>query len=473
MKLTKQQLIPHLLLIGAMVSVLGGGYVENKFLLGKKITPTMVVGTVPPKGTQTPLPSPTAVRTALPTDTVSIPTITPTPLVTLSADIPYPSAPLCAEHNTNVFHTLWNPDRGCHYDHEHGTNPFTSEVDAIFPNYDLYRLLGEVGVGHTNPSGPMENTHKHGGFKWDVVLSNPHGCVAGFEGATYCISAAAIQYHNFGDYSIEMEARIHSAVGLLKVCNPAQPSDCGYIYTVQHEEYGQRTTPYQGTVIPYPNIPLPIYGGGFGPYFTIDCVYTGLVGCRTSLDQIRSRNLNANSIWTSKPTGSGERPSGSTLLRVLFRIRDTYQVFDSRDMVYPFTFAWICSNDNGATFTPVGCRWNNSTTKVHEVAGTIPVLWDNLSGFDTNPAIGRITADGYTDRFGALDLECNAPSSECFPLKLVNMFVGFYGDYLTANKVSSTSPTTNPERDIYFCNGVLCSETSPNAIPSGWIGTGN
>jgi hypothetical protein len=30
-----------------------------------------------------------------------------------------------------------------------------------------------------------------------------------------------------------------------------------------------------------------------------------------------------------------------------------------------------------------------------------------------------------------------------------------------------------PERDIYFCGGVQCSEESPSAVPSGWIGAEN
>jgi hypothetical protein len=93
---------------------------------------------------------------------------------------PFPDAPLCPDtgeaHDHSLFHTLWDDKRGCHYDHEHGQNPFTPEVAAAFPGFDLRALIGGVGVGHTNPSSPMENTHKHGGFKWDVTLSHSVGC---------------------------------------------------------------------------------------------------------------------------------------------------------------------------------------------------------------------------------------------------------------------------------------------------------
>ena len=45
-----------------------------------------------------------------------------------------------------MFHSLWDSDRGCHYDHEHGQNPFTPEVAATFPGFDLRELIGGVGV---------------------------------------------------------------------------------------------------------------------------------------------------------------------------------------------------------------------------------------------------------------------------------------------------------------------------------------
>src|SRR5687768_16155014 len=96
---------------------------------------------------------------------------------------PYPSAPTCSDHNTHTFHTLWNSVEGCHYDHEHGQNPFTTEVANAFPGFNLQSLLGNVQIGHTNPSSEHENTVKHGGFKWNVQLIHPQGC-KGFEGST-------------------------------------------------------------------------------------------------------------------------------------------------------------------------------------------------------------------------------------------------------------------------------------------------
>jgi len=451
-------------------------------VLAAKNTPThtsTATATIVVEDTLTPTVTPSATPIVTVTSIVtstSEATVTPTPNSVVE---PYPEAPLCPDsgllHNYIEFHTIWDSMRGCHYDHEHGTNPFTPEMDAILPGIESF--LGGVQIGSTNPSSPIENVLKHGGEKWDAIISNPHGCLAGFEGAEWCVKAAAIQYHNFGNYAVEFNARIHSAEGFLLVCDPANPSDCGTLYTSQLEDYGQRVTPYQGTVLPYPDNFFPEYVSPRGPYFTIDCVYLELTGCRSTLSFIRDRNLNTNSIWTSKPTGfPGEpRPASSTILKLLFRVRDTYQVLDSRDLVYPFTFPFVCSSDGGVTYNPIGCKYNNSTTAIHEVSGIIPASWDNLVDFDTNPEVGRITAEGYTDRFGTLvlPLDCTIPSDDCFPIKMENMFIGSYGDFLTLIKTSNTTITSNPPRNIYFCGGVVCAETAPGAIASGWIGPEN
>jgi hypothetical protein len=480
-------------LLAVMFIVLGKATDTSAIILKVTYTPTLTrtstsssTASITSTSTNTPTETPTG-DTPTPTDTATetlTATITDTPIETLTPTstpiyiAPYPSAPLCPDsgmnHDNNLFHTLWDSVRGCHYDHEHGTNPFTSQVNSIFP--DIQGFLNGIQVGTTNPTSSMENSMKHGGFKWDVVIPVPHTCVGGFEGATYCVQSAVIEYHNFGDYSMEFETRNHSTVAFLKVCDPLSPSDCGLLYTVQHQEYGQRIVPYQGTVISYPNNFVPEYGSSFGQYFSVDCIddiLPTVPQCRPSISFIVSGKFTVNSIWTSKPTMSQPnqpRPSGSTIFKLLFRIRDLYQVFDWNDFTYPFTFRFLCGD---SVYNPVDCSYNNSTTKVHEVAGTIPSAWDNLEGFDVNSTVGRITANGFTDRFGTLDLNCTQVNDTCFPIKLVNMFVGNYGDYLTAAKVSSTSPTTNPERDIYFCNAIVCSETSLNAVPSGWIGSEN
>jgi hypothetical protein len=376
------------------------------------------------------------------------------------------------DHDHRIYHALWDADRACHYDHEHGDNPFTGDIATTFPGFDLRSLLGDVEIGHTNPSSNMENAHKHGGFKWNVNLTHLGGCTP-FESTQHGVDASAILYHGMGDYAMELESSVHSTAALLRFCNPDAPTDYGYMYTVQHVTYGQVVVPYQGPfVAPYPNAPQPAYGAGFGPYISVDCVGP-VIQCRSSLDFIRSRGLDANSYWTAKNTGSGTRPDNSVLFRPFFRVRDAYQVFDWADQSHPFSYLWVCGGD---MFDPMGCEYNNSTTQIHEIAGRIPAEWDNLAGVDTEPEAGRITFEGYTTRFGDLAPNCTEPGEDCHPIKLVRAFPGTYGS-LVVNYPGDKAPLNIvpllPERDIYWCDETVCAEGDAGAVPSGWIGAGN
>jgi hypothetical protein len=411
--------------------------------------------------TDTPTPTYTATATDTPTPTetdVPTNTATRTPSGTVT---PFVSAPLCAEHFNHTYHDLWNEEQGCHYDHEHGTSPFTSQVAAAFPNFDLKQLLGGVEIGHSNPSSPMENTHKHGGMKWQVYFKDV--CVTGFEGGTVGTTAAAIQYHAFGRSDIELEARIHSTAFMLKQCKSGV-ADPGYVFGISFQDYGQRITPYQGQLIPYPNNPQPAYDTPRGPYISVDNTTNRNVNGGSNGTQ------NNNHKWTSKPTGSGTRPEFSRYFRLLFNVRDGYQLFDMSDLVHPFHWLYLCG---GEIYNPVGCRYNNSATSVTEIMGDVPAALDNIAGFDSDPRVGRITADFFVTKFGLLSPLCATAGGECFPVKLVSAFVGRYSSDLCVEKCSNNTPLNSPERDIYFCNGAVCSETTPGAVPSGWIGSEN
>lgn len=456
-----------------------------------KVSPTTAPTLV--SATNTPVPptetlAPAITETPGPTDTLGptvtlVPSLTPSPATTQVAIAPYPSAPLCpdagAGHDYSKFHTLWDSVRGCHYDHEHGQNPFTAEVAAAFPGLDLLSLNCYMQVGGCNPSSPIENLNKHGGMKWFVEPQTPDGCdntsggVGPFEGAQNGVDGLVAQYHNFGDYSIEVNGRIHSVVAMVRVCNKANPSVKGYMFVSQFVDYGERCIPYQGETAPYPDNPVPPYDCAFGPYLAINCIHCG--NREDTREAILAVNGDNDSLWTSKATGPNAGTAyGSSLFKLLFRVRDIYQVFDRADFEYPFTFVWMCSGDGGLTFLQMpGCRYNNSTGTIHEVAGTIPATWDNLAGFDTAPAVGFITASGFVTHFGQLAPDCVAPGPDCFTIQMINMPVGTYGDKLTAGKISNTDPSNTPERDLYFCGQVQCAETSPGAQASGWLGPQN
>jgi hypothetical protein len=429
--------------------------------------------TVAPSDTAVPTDTPAATDTLVPTDTpVSSATPTSSPVATDTPQAVYtprPSAPACAAPDTSVFHTLWNSALGCHYDHEHGDNPFTPEVAAVFPG--IQNFLCGAEIGSCNPSSPAENTAKHGGFKWTVMLTLPQPCTP-FQDSTVGASAAAVQVHSFGDQAIELEARFHSAVAFVRQCVTSDPTDTGLVYVGSLQDYGQRVIPYQGTVVGYPNQPVPAYNGALGPYWSHDCVGP-VIQCRISRDFVLSRNLPVADTVTSQSSTFAHPFMGTHSLQVLFRLQDGYRLFDWNDQDYPFTFPWLCSTDGGLTYNPVGCRYNNSTVQVQEIYGEVQSAWDNLAGFDTNPVVGRITADGFTDVSGNLSGPC-LPGGGCYPIKLVNAFVGKWGAVMvfTPNKGTNVVPF-NPSHNIFFCNGVVCGEHDSGAVPSGWIGAQN
>jgi hypothetical protein len=88
-----------------------------------------------------------------------------------------------------------------------------------------------------------------------------------------------------------------------------------------------------------------------------------------------------------------------------------------------------------------------------------------------------VTAEGYVTRFGDLNTACTAASTEadCFPIKLVNAFVGTWGSvlaYYTDNKDDNIVPLL-PSRNIFFCGESVCAENDPGAVASGWLGPEN
>jgi hypothetical protein len=72
-------------------------------------------------------------------------------------------------------------------------------------------------------------------------------------------------------------------------------------------------------------------------------------------------------------------------------------------------------------------------------------------------------------------MACTAPGTDCHPIKLVQAFTGRYLSQfsLVPGEKANFSDGNLPDRDIYFCNGVVCTEFDPGAVSSGWIGKNN
>lgn len=383
--------------------------------------------------------------------TTTEPTAEPT---TVSSPVaPYPSAPLCDTHDDRAYHGLWNSAEGCHYNHEHGT-------DA--PAF----VAARFGVNVANYTGgaisypwqtPMENEHKHGGYKWD----HRDGVTCkGRENSPLGVSAYAIQFHARGD-RMALESRFHSSFAVIEICRVSNSTDRGTIIVGGHQDFGQNVSPYQGRVMTaYPNDPEPNYDPAREPYIAVDCVSSD---CRRDLS-----NVTGNTTWISEPVNV--EGTGNDLFAFLFRGRDTFDVVDGNTRhLYPPTFYYLCSSDGGATFNPAGCAKNNTTARVHEIMGTIPAAWDTLDGASD----GHVTYSGHVDRWGNL-ITCDMPGPDCIPISLTNVPTGRYGMQDSgAGRTSPFSKEALPDRDICFGNGGAVIHCDQGGTPSGWPLVGN
>lgn len=436
-----------------------------RFTVKQKSTATPGV-TFTPKG-------PTATPTLTPTDTET-PTSTATtvatevPTATQGAlTEPYPDAPACPDvgvnHDNSVFHTLWDSTSGCHYDHEHGQDPFTPEVDNAFaPLGSLYGLLGNRGVGNPNPSSPVEPTDKHSGYKFNVEFLD---CAPGFESATYGLDAAVIEIHSFGDTAIELEPRFHSSAIMARQCEP-DSEEKGFMFISILQDIGQRLFSYQGVLMLFPNTPDEHYPTGLGPYWAAHCIF-----CGAKVDT-REAILAAKGAVPETVTSKGGRVAQQSLANILYRGRDGMAVVDARDTTHPFTYSYLCSANGGVSYSPIGCEYTNSTTRVHELQIHIPEEWDNLSDWDTDPRDGFIDVDGYVDLQGR-PTACFMPHVDCYVIKLVDWKPGHTGATFQVDKTQQFTRVGLPSRNVWFCENTPCQEGDFGARPSGWIGPNN
>lgn len=140
-----------------------------------------------------------------------------------------------AEHDPTKWHTLLNYDANCHYDHQHGDDPFA--VSDIFgapgvafkaPGWEVaypwqtfpiaddetdHNVVPEEGV-------MLENESKHEGYIW--IVRRNQTCVGG----RYCLTDFRLQMHFHGTNDASTRWHSYSFEGRLCV-NASDPSTCG------------------------------------------------------------------------------------------------------------------------------------------------------------------------------------------------------------------------------------------------------
>ena len=363
---------------------------------------------------------------------------------------PFPSAPVCDKHSDSEWHSLWNSEFGCHYDHEHGFDPLAADVLSDLGDY---RNILAQAISYPWAT-PHENALKHEGYKWDTHLDQSIACQRPKNGGQNTATAWAIQYHALGDQR-GATTRIHSFFIMTLICDPIT-GEKGLMMTGGHQDFGQLVSPYQGEIVPLHDAPQPQYDEKREPYRAHACASEHPVECRPVT------RPTGNVSWISRPRNT----QGNGLISFQFRARDyfDYILEETRSLSNP-TFKYWCGGDK---YDPIGCEFNATTARVVLVQGHIDPQWDGLDGM----LDGKVTYSGFTDVWGNLDPTCTETGAECVPLLLTSVPIG---SYRAIEK--RTRPVFHPsifiERDIYFCGSIVCSENSPDSVPSGWIGENN
>lgn len=427
--------------------------------------------------TKTATPFPTSTRTATPAQS---PTPMPTPVgggpvhgdpwVGIDTDLINPNLPAClhtaaATDQQTHWHALVGYENGvlCHFDHEHGQNVDTPYWRALFGGLEYTDYTGqEISYPWETPN---ENLIKHGGYKIIAYDKRAFGCVRR-NPSDGVIEAYIMQFHARSDQA-DARAHVHSGMLLVRVCDPDNPGgDPGFGFFSGWQQFGQIVAPYQGgpndVILNLPGQPQPPYDPAREPYLGHECIGDSDTTCH-NFDQAKKT---ASATWVSE----GVNIPSHALFTYQLDSRDLYDgILASTRLTTP-EFRYFCSQDGGFTYDPVNCRNNGSTFRPTGIKINIPAAWDGAT-FDSDPRPGRVTAELWTDRFGALVEGCVIQDLDCVPLILRSMFVGFTGMGLP--KLDDDSIAQLPERDVMFCGNVFCAEGSPGGVWAGWIGAGN
>lgn len=347
---------------------------------------------------------------------------------------PFPGAPACPTHDDTQYHGLWDSVRGCHYDHTHNDDP--ALADSIFGS------AGAAWGGQTISypfMTPNENDGMgHSGYKYFVNLNS--GCAAeGFEWMNpqpHCVSAFRVMYHDAGGnahamkrfHSYYMEGQIRSLDGKVT----------GTIQTGGWQDFGCIHLPYKEALL-LVNEQNPLNSDGSNRCGVQQSIHNPPYRALLPLDealQRASQNRQTVVLWSP-----GETYGYNQLAGVSWRTFDTASGVMAND---PYAEHFICPDFH--------CRYNNSEHGIVSVSFTIP------RSLDTNND-GIVNYTGYTDVKGNIVQSCNAPSTNCVPLRIVNAPVGVAVWSIGGTPPSPITPKLNVhDGDIYF-----------NGQPSGWI----
>lgn len=371
-------------------------------------------------------PTPTATAIAVPTAT-STATATPTAAATATgtaAPVPTvmatatPSAvvALCPSHDATAWHALVDTVRNCFYDHEHGDNPHLG--DAVFG------APFAQTISYPWATSGMENTHKHGGYKYAVRLNIPCGLNTNRDGipTPNCITDARIEYH-FVSHALDALARYHSYYAEYRVCQGPAWTQCGILRIGGWADLGVMNAPYAGARVYRPGGTIDfgmgsIYGGAnsditmsfsadtpdldvIAPVGALPCCDEPYASIGSTTQPLNAAHLLLWSLENLGGTNTGHNPWARFLVR-------SFDIWGGIDPANPNVPLWFCRDGS--------CDANGSLRALNELSVLVPAAWDTGGGF--------VDKAGYTNRFGQEVTGCTATGLDCVPFSLAHVPTG-------------------------------------------------
>ena len=115
--------------------------------------------------------------------------------------LPQPTDPACPTHDPTALHTLYDSDRGCHYDHSHGAT--LAELTAWLTRWGIPTDRAVADPLALAMQTPNENVNKHTGYRWTLYDVEAPGCwkddkgeVDRFGATDACLVAFAARIHD-------------------------------------------------------------------------------------------------------------------------------------------------------------------------------------------------------------------------------------------------------------------------------------
>lgn len=300
------------------------------------------------------------------------PTVAPT--VTPSAPIaPFAGAPACTTHDDRAWHSLWNEQLGCHYDHHHGDDP--SVLNDVFGT-DIYAITGGI-FGYpwqTFSTAGLENQLKHEGY----VVQERKGLTCPTSPGLGCITDFRMVVHQMAD-GHDTPVRHHSYWAEVRGCVNADLNDCGYMRIGGWQDTGVLEVDALPVIVPE--------------------------GAHNRVKQHSSTAPGA--VWypSSQVAENGQQG--------LFRGSLTiYDMWDYTDPTAPEEFT------DRVCWPGPRCRINATNYFPHLILMDIPAEFEDIVDPDNN---GYADYEGWVNRWGTIVTGCTEVGLDCIPLKLVHV----------------------------------------------------